>query len=201
MRRERVVADVSQLPTVVFGERNLGSWGTAGFMIIETFTLALCAVTYIYLRKNTSVWPPHGTPLPSLLLPSINMGIMLASIPVALWTKRKAERLDLAKTRIGLVLSSIIAVVVIALRLAEFQSLNTHWNSNAYGSIAWSIVGLHGTLLLIDVYDTIGVTLIMYVRPESKWFPEVGDNASYWLMTVLTWLPLWVLVYFGPRIL
>ena len=72
MRRERVVADVSRLPTVVFGERNLASWGTTGFMIIETFTLALCAVTYIYLRKNTSVWPPHGTPLPSLLLPSIN---------------------------------------------------------------------------------------------------------------------------------
>ena len=201
MRRERIVADLSRLPTVVFGERNLASWGTTGFMIIETFTLALCAVTYVYLRKNTSVWPPHGTPLPSLLLPSINMGIMLASLPVVAWTKRKAERLDLAKTRIGLVLSSIIAVVVMALRFAEFRALNTHWNTNAYGSIVWSILGLHGTLLLIDVYDTIGVTGIMYLRPESKWFPEVADNAGYWLMTVGTWFPLWVLVFFGPRFL
>jgi cytochrome c oxidase subunit 3 len=201
MRRERAVADLSQLPTVVFGERNLASWGTVGFMIIETFTLALCAVTYIYLRKNTAVWPPHGTPLPSLLIPSIEMGIMLASLPLVIWTKRRAERLDLGATRIGLVLSSIVAVVVMALRVIEFQSLNTRWNSNAYSSIAWTILGFHGTLLLIDVYDTIGVTAIMFLHPTSKWFPEVADNANYWMMTVMTWLGLYVLVYFGPRML
>ena len=33
MRRERIVADVSQLPTVVYGSRNLVSWGTTGFMV------------------------------------------------------------------------------------------------------------------------------------------------------------------------
>lgn len=201
MRRERVVADVSQLPTVVFGERNLASWGTTGFLIIETFTLALCAVTYLYLRKNTSVWPPHGTPLPSLLIPSINMALMLASIPLALWTKRQAERLHLGRTRIGLVLSSIVAVAVTTLRFAEFRALNTHWNVNAYGSIVWAILGLHGTLLLIDVYDTIGVTGIMFLRPSGKWFPEVADNAGYWVISVLGWVPLYVLVFFGPRML
>jgi heme/copper-type cytochrome/quinol oxidase subunit 3 len=201
MRRERIVADVSQLPTVVYGERNLSWWGTTGFMIIETFTLALCAITYLYLRKNTSAWPPHGTSLPDLLIPSINMGIMLASIPLVVWTKHQSERLHLGRTRIGLVLSSIVAIVVTALRFAEFRALNTHWNSNAYGSIVWTILGLHGTLLLIDVYDTLGITAIMFLRPSSKWFPEVGDNASYWLMTVLTWFGLYVLVYFGPRMI
>ena len=201
MRRERVVADLSRLPTVVFASRNLGSWGTTGFMIIETFSLALCAITYVYLRKNTDVWPPHGTRMPSLLIGSINMGVMLASLPIASWTKLRADRLDLAKTRIGLVLSSVVAIVVMTLRCFEFAALNTRWNSNAYSSIAWTILGLHGTLLLIDVYDTIGVTGIMYLRPSAKWFPEVADNASYWLMSVLTWLPLYVLVYFGPRIL
>jgi cytochrome c oxidase subunit III len=201
MRRERVVADVSQLPTVVYGARNLASWGTTGFLIIEGFTLALCAVTYIYLRKNTAVWPPHGTSLPDLLIPSINMGLMLASIPLALWTIHRAERLDLAKTRIGLVLSSLVAVAVIVLRFYEFRALNTRWNVNAYGSIVWTILGLHGTLLLIDVYDTIGITAIMFVKPESKWFPEVADNSIYWIFTVLSWLGLYVLVYFGPRML
>jgi cytochrome c oxidase subunit III len=201
MRRERVVADVSRLPTVVFASRNLASWGTTGFLIIESFTLALCAVTYIYLRKNTSVWPPHGTSLPDLLIPSINMGVMLASIPLAVWTMRKAERLDLAKTRIGLVLSSLVAVGVMVLRFYEFRALNTRWNVNAYGSIIWTIVALHGTLLLIDVYDTIGVTGIMFLKPTSKWFPEVADNATYWIFSVLVWLPLYVLVYFGPRML
>lgn len=199
MRRERVVADVSRLPTVVFGWRNLVSWGTTGFMVIEGFSLALCAVTYVYLRKNSVVWPPHGTQLPQLLVPTINMAVMILSLPLALWTKRRAERMETGATRIGLVLSSIVAVVVFGLRLAEFSSLHTLWNSSAYGSIAWTIIGFHATLILIDMYDTIGITAIMFLRPESKWYPEVADNAEYWVFTVLSWLPLYFLVYFGPR--
>jgi cytochrome c oxidase subunit 3 len=199
MRRERIVADVSELPTVVYGSRNLVSWGTTGFMIIEGFSLALCAVTYVYLRKNTVEWPPHGEHLPQLLVPTINMALMILSIPLALWTKHRAERLETGPVRIGLIISSVVAVIVFGLRLAEFASLHTQWNTSAYGSIAWTILGFHGTLILIDMYDTIGLTLIMFLRPESKWYPEVADNAIYWIFTVLSWLPLYFLVYFGPR--
>ena len=199
MRRERIVADVSQLPTVVFGSRNIVSWGTTGFMVIEGFTLALCAVTYVYLRKNSAVWPPHGTQLPQLLVPTINMALMILTVPLALWAKRSAERMATGATRVALVLSSVAAVVIFGLRLAEFASLHTQWNSSAYGSIAWTILGFQGTLILIDMYDTIGLTAIMFLRPESKWYPEVADNALYWIFTVFSWLPLYFLVYFGPR--
>lgn len=199
MIRERAVADVSTLPTVVFGERNLGWWGTVGFAVIEGFTLALCAVTYVYLRKNYITWPPEGTPMPSLLLPTINVVVMLVSIVPAIWTKRRAERLELGAARIGLVIGTVFSVLVFALRIAEFTALNTQWNSNAYASIIWTILGFHGTLLLIDVYDTIGIMVIMFLRPESKWFPEVADNAIYWMFTVGSWIPLYFLVYYGPR--
>ena len=199
MRRERVVADVSRLPTVVYGMRNLVAWGTTGFMIIEGFSLALCAVTYVYLRKNTAVWPPHGTQLPQLLMPTINMAVMVLSLPLALWTKHRAERMETRPTRIGLVLSGIVGLVVFGLRLTEFASLHTQWNSSAYGSIAWTIIGFHATLILIDVYDTWGLAAIMFLRPESKWYPEVADNSLYWVFTVVVWIPLYFLVYFGPR--
>lgn len=199
MNRERVVADVSSLPTVVFGPRGLVWWGTTGFAVIEGFSLALCAVTYVYLRKNYIVWPPEGTRMPSLLLPTVNMALMLLSIPLALWTKKRAERLELGPSRIGLILSGIVGLVVFGLRIAEFTSLNTQWNSNAYSSIVWTILGFHGTLILIDVYDTLGLAAISFLRMESKWFPEFADNANYWIFTVLSWLPLYLLVYYGPR--
>ena len=199
MNRERVVADVSGLPTVVFGPRNLGWWGTIGFAVIEGFSLALCAITYVYLRKNYIIWPPEGTPMPSLGLPTINMVIMIVSLPLAIWTKRRAEHLDLGRVRIGLILSSLVSLVVFGLRIAEFTALNTRWNSNAYSSIIWTILGFHGTLILIDVYDTIGITLISFLRMESKWFPEVADNSEYWIFTVLSWIPMYLLVYYGPR--
>lgn len=199
MIRERAVADVSTLPTVVFGPRNLAWWGTVGFMVIEGFSLILCAVTYVYLRKNYIIWPPERTPMPSLVVPSINMAIMLLSLPLAVWTKRRAERLEAGPMRIGLVLSSIVSVVVFGIRLAEFKALNTVWNVNAYSSIIWTILGFHATLILIDVYDTIGITLISFLRMESKWFPEVADNSGYWIFTVLSWVPMYLLVFYGPR--
>lgn len=202
MKTERAALDVSDLPSVVFGPRDLMWWGTVGFMVIEGFSLAIVAFTYIYLRKNFVEWPPHGTPLPSLTLPTINMGIMLASIPVVWWTRRRAEYLDLGGVRLGLILSSVLGLIVLGLRFFEFAALNTQWNSNAYGSTIWFILGFHATLLITDVYDTLGITAIMYSRNrEAKHYVAVTDNAEYWVFVVLLWVPLYVMVFFGARIL
>ena len=202
MRNERAVADVSELPSVVFGSRGLVWWGTVAFMVIEGFTMALTAATYLYLRKNFDAWPPHRTPRPALLVPTINVAIMLASLPLAWWLKQAAERIDLAKVRIGLVASSIVSMVVFGLRIAEFWSLETQWNSNAYGSVIWVIVGFHATILLVDVFETIGFTAIMYSpNREPKHWPEVADNAGYWFFAVLSWVPLYLLVFLGPRVM
>ena len=202
MKRERAVIDASTLPSVVYGDRNILWWGTVSFMTIEAVSLAICAVTYIYLRKNFVTWPPERTELPSLLVPSIEMAIMLLSLPLAIWTKHRAERMELGPTRIGMIALSVVSVVVFALRLAGFWSLNTQWNSDAYGSIIWATMGFHASLILIEVYELIGLSAVLYSRNrEAKHYPDVAEIAGYWVFIVLTWLPLYVLVFFGPRIL
>jgi heme/copper-type cytochrome/quinol oxidase subunit 3 len=202
VRRERVVADVSGLPSVVFGSRGLVWWGTLAFMVIEGFTLALIAATYLYLRKNFESWPPHRTPRPELLVPTINLVIMLASLPLAWWTKRAAERLDLAKVRTGLIACTIVSLVVFGLRIAEFWSLETQWNSDAYGSVVWAVLGFHATILLVDVYETAGFAAIMHSpKREPKHWVEVTDNCGYWYFAVLSWVPLYLLVFLGPRVM
>jgi heme/copper-type cytochrome/quinol oxidase subunit 3 len=32
-------------------------------------------------------------------------------------------------------------------------------------------------------------------------FSDVDDNAGYWSFVVVTWLPIYALVYWGPRLL
>jgi cytochrome c oxidase subunit III len=202
MKTERAVLDVSDLPTVVYGPRDLMWWGTVGFMVIEGFTLALCVFTYLYLRKNFIEWPPFRTPLPSLTIPTINLGVMLAGVPLAWWTKRRAEHLDRRGVRIGLILGSITGLLITGLRFFEFAALNTQWNSNAYGSVIWFILGFHATLILTDTYDTIGLTYIMFhPNREAKHYSGASDNAEYFMFTVFLWIPLYVLVFLGPRFL
>jgi heme/copper-type cytochrome/quinol oxidase subunit 3 len=201
IRRPRVVIDVSVLPDSVFGNRDILWWGTLGFVVIEGFTLALCAMAYVYLMQNFAAWPPENTPLPSLGAPTANLVLMLASLPVAVWVHRSAKRHELGHVRLGLTVCSALVLVFMALRLVELiVSLNVKWNTNAYGSAQWLVVGSHATLLMIQAVEVIGIAAMFWIAPlERKHFSDAADAMFYWYFMVLVWVPLYVLCYLIPR--
>jgi heme/copper-type cytochrome/quinol oxidase subunit 3 len=200
-RRLKSVIDLRELPEVVFGPRDLMWWGTLGFVIIEGFTLVLCAAVYVYLQQNFSTWPPRGTPLPSLGAPTLQVIVMLLSIPVVLWTTKAAQRFDLGKVRIGLTVTTLFGMAFVGLRMVELLvSLNVKWDANAYGSAQWLILGAHATLLIVELVEVGGVALIFWIAPvEEKHFSDVADLVFYWLFMVLAWMPLYVLCFLAPR--
>jgi heme/copper-type cytochrome/quinol oxidase subunit 3 len=82
----------------------------------------------------------------------------------------------------------------------EFMHLNTHWQAHAFGSIVWLILGLHTVHLLTDTWDTVVLTVLMHTGPlEGKRFVDVSENALYWIFVVLSWLPLYAVLYWAPR--
>lgn len=201
MKPLRAAADVRELPSVVFGSRSMMWWGTLGFMVIEGWTAALLLASYLYFRQNYEAWPPLRTPYPSLLIPTINLVLMLLSIIPAVIVQRAAKRLDGPAVKRWMLAFSGITVLILVLRWWELWSLNTRWDTNAYGSAAWTIVGYHGSLLLLDVADTLGLTFFWYVRKMPvKSFSDTADNSFYWYFTVGIWIPVYLIVYVGPRI-
>jgi heme/copper-type cytochrome/quinol oxidase subunit 3 len=201
IRRPRIALDVSELPDVCFGPRDIMWWGTLGFVLIEGFTLFLCAAVYIYLQQNFATWPPEGTPRPSLGIPTVQVAVMLASIPALAWLDRAARRFDLAKVRIGLIVACLFGVVLLGLRAVELLvSLNVKWDANAYGSAQWLVVGSHSTLLLIEIAEMIGIAGMFWLAPvEKKHFSDVADAVFYWYFMVIAWLPLYLLCFLLPR--
>jgi cytochrome c oxidase subunit 3 len=201
VRRLRSVTDVSELPTVTFGSRSPMWWGTLGFMTIEGWTVALLLGAYLYLRQNVEAWPPLRTPYPSLVVPTINLGLMLVSFIPTYLTAEAAKRLDEAAVKRWLVISCIAIAPTLVLRWWELTALGTRWDTNAYGSAAWTIVGYHASLLLLDVVDTFGLTLFYFLRKmPAKAFSDTCDNSFYWYFTVGIWIPIYLIVYVGPRI-
>jgi len=197
----RPEGDVSALPTVVFGSRSLMWWGTLGFMTIEGWSIALLLVAYFYLRQNFVDYPPARTPFPSLLVPTINLGIMLLSFVPAVLVARAAKRLDTAAVKLWLLPFSALGLAILVLRWWELWALNIRWDTNAYGSAAWVLVGFHASLLLLDVGDTIGLTTFFWTRPlPPKALSDAADNSFYWYFTVGIWIPLYLILYLGPRI-
>jgi cytochrome c oxidase subunit III len=201
IRRPRIAMDVSALPDTVFGHRDILWWGTLGFVVIEGFTLVLCAAAYVYLMQNFGAWPPEHTPRPSLLVPSIQMLLMLASLPFAVSVHRAARRFELDRVRVGLAVCSVVVLVFVALRIVELVvSLNVRWDTNAYGSAQWLVVGSHATLLFVQAVEVIGIALMFWIAPlERKHFSDAADAMFYWYFMVLAWLPLYVLCFLVPR--
>jgi heme/copper-type cytochrome/quinol oxidase subunit 3 len=201
IRRPRAVFDVSELPDVCFGPRDIMWWGTMGFVLIEGFTLLLCAVVYVYLTQNFATWPPEGTPRPSLGVPTLQVVAMLASIPLMVWVARSARAFDLGKVRIGLTVAALFNAVFVGLRLVEaLVSLNVRWDTNAYGSAQWLVLGAHFTLLAVELIEVAGMAAIFWIAPvERKHFSDAADMTFYWYFMVGAWIPLYVLCFLLPR--
>jgi heme/copper-type cytochrome/quinol oxidase subunit 3 len=195
------LGSVRELPTVTFGHRSLMWWGTLGFMTIEGWSLALIAAMYFYIRQNFLTWPPITVPLPSLTIPTISLVVMLVSVVPAWLADRAARRLDLGAVKLWLLISTLISLAIPILRWYELWALNVRWDSNAYGSAAWLLVGSHAALLVLDVADTVGLTLFYWFkRMPIKAMSDTSDNSFYWYFMVGIWVPVYLIVYVGPYV-
>lgn len=197
--RIRPVQDVSQLPEYGFGPVSPVWWGTLGFMAIEGTGFALVIGSYLYLAFLAPHWPPAVPP------PDLGWGTLFTLVLLVSWipnrmASRAGKEHDLRKCRLLLVAMSAFGIVLVGLRVMEFTALNVTWNQNAYGSVLWLLLGLHATHVVTDLGDTGVLCVLMFTRhARGKRFSDVSDNAFYWDFVVLTWLPIYALLYWFPR--
>lgn len=193
--------DVSGLRSYAFGHHSLMWWGTWGMMAIEGTVFALAIAAYFYLRSHAATWPLSALP-PDLLWGTLNTFILLASAIPNHLAKKAAEQQRLVQVRLWLCVGLVFGFAFIAVRVLELGALNVRWDSNAYGSIVWTLMGFHTAHLITDVLDTIVLTVLFFTGPLSgKRFVDVAENSMYWYFVVWVWLPIYFTVYWGARAL
>jgi cytochrome c oxidase subunit III len=198
----RRVLDLSGLPTYAYGNRSLMWWGTWGMILIEGTVFALAIVAYFYLSEHSFSWPPAPRKPPALLFGTANVIVLLLSAIPNQWTKHVAEREDLPKVQIGLLICIVFAAASLALRALEFGALNTAWNDSAYGSIVFALLVLHTIHLVTDFIDTVVLTVLMFTsRISGRRFVDVSENALYWYFVVASWLVIYATIYLAPRLI
>jgi heme/copper-type cytochrome/quinol oxidase subunit 3 len=197
-----IVGDLSTLPGAAMGPRSLVWWGTLGFMLIEGMGFLLAGGAYIYLRGQAQAWPPPGDRPPDLAMGMLFTVLLLLSELPNRWVAARAKAQDAPAVRFGLVLMTVIGLGLMGVRALEFAHLNVRWDHDAYGSLVWLLMVLHTTHVLTDLGDTgvLGACLITHDVSESM-FSDANDNAGYWTFVVLSWLPIYALVYWAPRLL
>jgi heme/copper-type cytochrome/quinol oxidase subunit 3 len=197
--RRRPAIDVADLPDHAFGHRGLIWWGTTGFMVIEGSMFAIVLVAYFYLLHRVPAWPP-GLPDPSLAPGIVGTVILLLSCVPNYFTKAAAEKYQLRRVQIGMCICIVLAVVAVVARAYEFKALNSSWNTNAYSSVTWVLLGLHTSHLLTDLLETTVLAAIVFTKEvDGPRYVDVSENALYWYFVVGSWIPVYLTIYLAPR--
>jgi heme/copper-type cytochrome/quinol oxidase subunit 3 len=198
--RPRRMIDVSALPHTVFGSgKSILWWGTIGMVMIEGTFFALLIAAYFYLRTRVNDWPPSQIP-PTLTIGTVNLALAVLTLIPNFLLNKVATKLDLKSVRILLTLMSLAAVVGLILRWFEFPSLNCMWYDNAYGSVTWMLLAMHTVHLVTDAFDTWILNILMFTGPiQGKRFMDVAENSDYWNFVVVTWIPIYLVLYWAPR--
>ncbi|MGY4630029.1 cytochrome c oxidase subunit 3 [Bradyrhizobium sp. USDA 4486] len=199
--RERIVLDLGRLPLHGLGTASVTWWGTFAFMLIEGTGFALVIAVYLYLMSIAPNWPIDASP-PDLLPGTLLTLILLASLVPNILISRWAARQDLRKVRIGIVVMSIFGIAPLIVRVFEFPALHIWWDTNAYGSVVWTLLGLHTTHIITDLVDTLVLAALMFTRHgrNPRRFGDIQDNAMYWNFVVATWLPIYGCIYWLARL-
>jgi len=197
----RAIVDVSALPNSEFGHRGLIWWGTVGFMVIEGSIFAIALVVYFYLRLNVVDWPP-GLPDPDPSYGTANLILVLVSLVPAVISKRAAEAFQLERTRAWLLVLVVMGLGSLVLRGFEYPALNCRWDDTAYGSMVWVLLSMHTIHVATDVVDSVVLLAMAWTKPMTrKRFVDLSENSLYWYFIVAWWIPIYLVIYFAPRLL
>ncbi len=201
MLAPRFSGDLAALPTHAFGHRSLTWWGVIAFMVIEGTFFAMAIAAYFFLMNQEASWPPEPVDPPNLLAGTMfTLMMLLSEIPNTI-VKKAAEKEQLGTVRLGLILIVLIGIVLGILRAFEFGSLNVSWTDNPYGSVIWLLLVLHTAHVLTDWIDSTVLAALMFT-PQGKSprrMVDVSENGLYWRFVWLTWLPIYLLIYWLPR--
>jgi cytochrome c oxidase subunit 3 len=199
----RRAIDVSELPDHAFGSRSVMWWGVMGMIAVEATVFAVAIASYFYLQGNEESWPPPDTMLPGLKWPTVNVVLLLVSLIPNQFVKKASEAMEMRKVRIGMIVADLFAVAFVVVRVFEFRELHISWDSNAYGSATWTLLGLHTIHLVTDLMDSIVLTVLMFTRhgQEARRFVDVSENCFSWYFVVLSWIPIYAVLYWSPRLL
>jgi heme/copper-type cytochrome/quinol oxidase subunit 3 len=198
--------DVSKLPPHVEDHTSPIWWGNLLLLFIETTMFALLVGTYFYLRMNFTHWPPVRSDLglyrtdPDLGFATTNLLVLIVSCAPMWMVDRACLRMDRRVVQIGMTVMVLIGFVTIALRFFEFSGLKFRWDDNAYAAIVWTTLGMHLLHLITGTSENLVMTLWVWLKGlDLKHARDVRVGAVYWYWIAGIWIPLYAIIYFGPR--
>ena len=193
------VLDVSALEEGTHDSRSLLWWGNLGMLAIEGSMFMMVLAAYLYLKTANLDWPPSTVPKPELVLPTLNLIILLLTLIPAVISDRAAYRSDKRTALVAQTVCVFAGVAFMIIRALNMAHLGYKWSDHAYGSVVWTIFGLHSLHMVAVTLETSLLLVYALFRPlVKKHLLDLRCTAVYWYFVVAMWLPFYFVIYIEP---
>lgn len=197
---ERTMTSTSPRAREQFVEKTTGWWAMFGVIATEASLFAYLIFSYAYSSTQHSEWPPQG-PLP-LWLSLPNTAILLASSFVLLASLYYIRRGKTDAAHAIAAIAILMGAIFVGVQLLEWRSLPFTPQSSLYGSLFFTITGLH------LAHVVVGLILLVVANAWSLLRVSTGEDAVvrlsvsalYWHFVDAVWLVIFFTLYLSPRI-
>ena len=193
--------DVSHLQPYEISSQHPLWWGQLMIAFIEGTMFAILIAAYFYTRLRMDVWPPPGDQFPHRVLPTLELVPLILSCLGSYWASEAAKKNDRSGMIAGLTLNIALAAIALSMRLVAWHSLNFNWMTDIHGSYVWAFLGLHTFDYICDLAFTVVLLFLVLIgRCGPKQRLAVHVDSVVWYFLVAIWIPIYVVIYWGPVI-
>jgi len=182
------------------------SLGIILFIVSEAVMFGAFFAQYFYNRILSDAWPTRaGLPagfekVPSFPLPLIMTVLLVASGFTAHWAQSAIRRDDRDQFQGWLIVTILLGIAFLGVQAYEYANFIyvEHFNitSGIYGTVFFSLTGLHGIHVTIGAILLIGVLIRAFLGHfSSRNHFGVEGTILYWHFVDVVWIALYATLY------
>jgi len=196
-----VTAAPRALPIGGIGHIGVGWWGAMCVIVTETALFGYLLFAYLYCAVITDGnWLPQKAPSLHFALPATL--VLVASSGAVWWGERGLRRSARLQVCIGPIAAVLFGTAFAVLQTLEWRSKDFSWRTDAYGSMFFTITGMHLAhllagmlaLLIVALWSVLGYFDVRHNAP-------VLIAAAYWHFVVAVGVAVFFVLYLSPYLL
>lgn len=188
-------------PEIQLVDQHRGTWGIMLFILTEAMLFIMLFAAYFLIEKGDQRWEVEKPPHLHYALPML--GVLLLSSVVLYWGEQQVKRQRMGAGRIALGITILLGLFFLYLTyLDDVEHLKDLTpRSNAYGSIFYTIVSLHG------LHVVVGLLMLFFVFFLRQWEPAqrsphrpYHNAALYWHFVDTVWIFVVAILFVAPNV-
>ncbi|CAN5165140.1 hypothetical protein BH18ACT4_BH18ACT4_00610 [soil metagenome] len=175
-------------------------WGMMVLIITEATIFACLLASYFFLAAAAKEWPPEGVEPQELERIALFTVILLGSSIPIFWAEAGIKKGNVRRLEIGLLISFAMGATFLVNSWLEYQELHFGARDHAYGSIFYTITGLHGLHVLIGLIINLVVQLKAQLgRLSAERHLTASVFGLYWHFVDVVWIFVFSSLYIAPH--